>query len=105
MKIIYKIFGLVSASFVLLFGFAAIASAATLTLSPASKSLAVGETYIVTVNLNTSGSAIDGVDIQALNYNPYFLQLQDADTSMGGVQIAAGSLMPNTLANSVDTTN
>jgi peptidoglycan hydrolase-like protein with peptidoglycan-binding domain len=57
------------------------------------------------VLLNTQGQPIDGVDIQALNYNPYNLQLIDADVLAPGVQIQAGSLMPNTVANSVDTMN
>jgi len=105
MKNLYKIFGLIGTSAALLFAFAATASAATLTLSPSSKNVNVGDTLTVSVLLDTAGAAIDGVDIQTLNYNPYFLQLQDADGSASGVQISAGTLMANTLANSADTTN
>lgn len=101
MKTLYKI--LAAAGFML--AFAASASAATLTLSPSSATLKVGDTLNVDVMLDTQGAAIDGVDIQALNYNPYFMQLQDMDPGTSGVQISVGTLMPNTLANSADTTN
>ncbi len=89
----------------LLFALAANASAATLTLSPSSKSVNVGDTFSIDVLLDTQGQNVDGVDLQALNYNPYYLQLQDADPNTSGTQIQAGALMPSTLANSVDTTN
>lgn len=105
MKNIYKMFAMAGAIFGLLLAFAASASAATLTLSPSSQTLNVGDTLTVKIMLDTGGAAIDGVDIQALNYNPYYLQLQDSDGAAAGTQIAAGSLMANTLANSVDTTN
>ncbi|MDR3643037.1 MAG: cohesin domain-containing protein, partial [Candidatus Doudnabacteria bacterium] len=105
MKNIYKIAGFAATLAGLLLAFAATASAATLTLTPSSQNLNVGDSVTVQIMLDTGGQAIDGVDIQALNYNPYFLQIQDADNSTAGTQIQAGSLMPNTLANSVDTTN
>jgi hypothetical protein len=101
MKILGKILGTAA----LFFAFAATASAATLTLTPSSKALNVGDTLTVDIMLDAQGQKIDGVDLQALNYNPYFLQLQDADSATQGVQISAGSLMPNTLANSADTVN
>ena len=87
-------FGAVVASLV----FVASASAATLTLSPSTKTVNVGDTFSVDVLLDTQNQPIDGVDIHALNYNPYNLQLQ-------GTQIQAGTLMPNTVANSADTVN
>lgn len=89
----------------MLFALAANASAATLTLSPASRTVNVGDTFSVDVLLDTQGQNVDGVDLQALNYNPYYLQVQDADGSTAGTQIQPGTLMPSTLANSVDTTN
>lgn len=79
------------------------ASAATLTLSPASQNVSVGETFTVNILLDTQGQAIDGVDIKYLNYNPYFLQLIDGDSVNTGTQITPGGLMPNTLTNTVDT--
>lgn len=105
MSRVYKILGSLGAGTVLMFAFAASASAATLAVSPPSQTLNVGDTLTVSILLDTGGSSIDGVDIQALNYNPYNLQLQDSDAATAGTQIQAGSLMPNTLANSVDTTN
>lgn len=101
MKTLYKILGTVG----FLFAFAATASAATLTLSPSSQTVSAGDTFSVDILLDTQGQPIDGVDLQALNYNPYNLQLQDADAQQMGTQIQAGTLMPSTLANSVDTTN
>ena len=105
MKAIFTKFGQVAGMSVFLFLLAVGAKAATLTLSPASQTVNVGDTLTVQVLLDTQGANIDGLDIQALNYNPYNLQLQDADQSTAGTQIQAGSLMPQTLANSVDTTN
>ncbi len=101
LRTLYKILGTAG----LFFAFAASASAATLSLSPSSQSVNVGDTFTVNVMLDTQGQPVDGVDLQAINYNPYNLQLQDADSATSGTQIQAGSLMPSTLANSVDTTN
>ncbi len=101
LRTFYKILGTAG----LFFAFAASASAATLSLSPSTKSVNVGDSFTVNVMLDTQGQPVDGVDLQAINYNPYNLQLQDADSATAGTQIQAGSLMPSTLANSVDTTN
>jgi hypothetical protein len=87
----------------ILFLLPTLASAATLSVSPSTQSVNVGDTISISVNLDTQGSSIDGVDLRYLNYNPALLQVQDANTSTTGVQITAGSLMPMTLANSVDT--
>lgn len=76
--------------------------AATLSLSPSSQSVNVGDTFTVTVNLDTQNVNIDGVDLRYLNYNPALLQIQDANPSVSGVQVAPGTLMPSTLANSVN---
>ncbi len=80
-----------------------VTSAATLSISPNSRSINAGDTFSVTVNLDTQGASIDGIDLRYLNYNPSILQLQDGNSSVAGVQIAPGNLMPMTLANSVDT--
>lgn len=84
--------------------FAPKAFAATLSLSPAGGSYQVDQVFTVNINLDTQAVAIDGVDILYLNYNPLQLEVQDANTGIAGTQITAGSLMPNTVANSVDTT-
>lgn len=81
-----------------------VAGAATLSISPSSQNVNVGDTFTVTVNLDTQNTNIDGVDLRYLNYNPALLQVQDANPSVSGVQIAPGSLMPSTLANSVNPT-
>ncbi len=81
------------------------AQAATLSLSPASGPFTVGQTITVSVLLDTKNVPIDGVDIRYLNYNPALLSVQDDDASVAGVQITPGTLMPQTLANSVDTVN
>ena len=78
-------------------------SAATLSLSPASGSYSVDDTITVSVLINTTGAAIDGVDLHYLRYNPSLLELKDADTTRNDIQIAAGSLMSNTVLNMVDT--
>ncbi|HEY4480379.1 MAG TPA: cohesin domain-containing protein [Candidatus Paceibacterota bacterium] len=75
-----------------------LASAATLSVSPSSQSVNVGDTFTVTINLDTQGSQVDGVDLRYLNYNPALLQVQ-------GNQITPGSLMPMTLANTVNSSN
>lgn len=78
------------------------ASAATLSVSPSTQTVGVGDTFTVNVRLDTQGSSIDGVDLRYLSFNPAILQVVDASASTAGVQIAPGSLMPLTLLNSVD---
>src|SRR3989344_503039 len=69
------------------------ASAATLSLSQSSQSVNVGDTFTVSINLDTQGVSVDGVDIRYLNYNPALLQVQ---------QVTPGTLMPITPANSIN---
>lgn len=76
--------------------------AATLSLSPASGSFSPGSFFTVSIMINTSGSAIQGVDVDRLNYNPALLEVYDADASQSGAQITPGNLMPITVMNSVD---
>ena len=78
----------------ILFLFPALASAATLSLSPSSQSVTVGQNFTVNVLLNAQGQAVDGVDISYLRYNPSLLQVQSA---------TAGTLMPLTLSNNFAT--
>ena len=81
------------------------ASAATLTVSPATANLNTNETVEVQIMLDTQGQGIDGVDVFSLNYNPALLQVVDANASQSGTQINAGSLMPITVVNTVLTTS
>lgn len=89
-----KAFAITITSFLL----PALASAATLSVSPSSQSVNVGDTFTVSINLDTQGASVDGVDLRYLNYNPSLLQVQ-------GTKITPGSLMPMTLANTVDANN
>ena len=79
-----------------LFLLPAVAGAATLSVSPSSQTVNVGDIFSVIVNLDTQGASIDGVDLRYLNYNPSLLQIQ-------ATQITPGTLMPMTLANSINT--
>ena len=79
------------------------AYAATFILSPASKPVNLGDTFSVNILMDTEGQAIDGVDVNALHYDPSLLSVSDMDSATTGVQIAAGALMPGTTYNSVNT--
>lgn len=87
---------------VAVFAIPSLASAATLSVSPSSHTVKAGDTFSVSVRLDTQGDSIDGVDLRYLNYNPSLLQVLDADASKAGVQITPGTLMPMTLLNNVD---
>ncbi len=77
------------------------ASAATLILSPSSGTVSAGGTITVDIMLDTQGAAVDGVDVYSLHYNSSVLEVQDVNSSMSGVQITPGTLLPITLTNSV----
>lgn len=77
-------------------------SAAALSLSPASGNFNVGDIISAQIILDTQGQPADGVDIRYLNYNSTLLEVQDEDSTQAGIQIAPGSLMSSTAANSVD---
>ncbi|MBI5530202.1 MAG: fibronectin type III domain-containing protein [Candidatus Doudnabacteria bacterium] len=83
----------------------AAAKAATLSLSPTSNSVTVGSTFTVNINLDTTSQSVYGVDIYSLHFNPSILQVVDSDGATAGVQITAGTLMPNNQYNTVDNTN
>ena len=74
---------------------------AVLSISDANSSYFVNDEFTVQIILDTKGNFVEGVDIVYLNYDPSFLEVLDADSQTNGVQIKAGSLMPNTNANSV----
>jgi len=79
------------------------AKAATLSLSPATGTYSINETFTVSLNLDTLGVAIDGVDILYLNYNTSLLEVQDSDSGTAGVQIGSGSVLSQVTINTVDT--
>jgi len=76
---------------------------ASLSLSPNSQSVNVGENFNINIILNTDGKQVDGVDIFYLNYDPNILEVLDADNNASGVQIKTGSIFPMYLGNTVDT--
>ncbi len=86
----------------ILFGTVKIASAATLSLSPSTNSYTSGQVFTVDINLDTQGAAIDGVDLYFLRYNSAILEVQDSNSSVSGTQITPGSLLSQTLTNTVD---
>ena len=75
---------------------------AKLWLDPATRTLALGDVFTVSVMLDTAGNAIDGVDLRYLRYNKTYLEVQDGDATVAGVQIKPGTLMPVTARNVVD---
>jgi hypothetical protein len=84
--------------------FSHFAGASTLAISPASKTVEVGETLDVEVILDTKGEGIDAVDLFALRYDAKVLEVIDANPAVSGVQISPGSILPLTIVNTVDTT-
>ncbi len=68
----------------------------TLSLSPASATYNLGDTFNVNIILDTMGQAVSGVDIFYLNYDPKTIE---------GVQIQPGAIFTNYLGNNIDATN
>lgn len=75
---------------------------ATLAFSPASSQISMTEPTTINISLDTGGAAIDGVDLY-INYDPTYLEIQDSNSGVTGVQIKPGTLFPTYLANQVDT--
>lgn len=71
------------------------ALAASLSISPASGSYRVGETFEIRINLDTAGARTSGTDVK-LNYDP---------ARLDAVAIAKGSLYPLYVGEQIDTTN
>ena len=78
------------------------AEAATLNLTPAAKTVAVGQTFTVDVQLDTKGAAIDGVDLYFLKFDPKVLEVVDSNPGTSGIQISPGNSLALTLANSAN---
>jgi hypothetical protein len=98
-KLLYSL-GVSIGLLVLMFTAAKNVSAATLTLTPTSANITLGQTINVDIMLDTQGVAIDGVDIYYLRYNPNILEVVDSNTSNSGIQITPGTLLGQTLGNS-----
>ncbi len=107
--ILFTVFLILSAVFFVFFvktdkfSFQAAGGGATLALSPASSNVTIGNTFTVSVILNTGGQATAGSDAY-INYNPQDLEVQDALSGTNGVQIQPGTLYAQTTWNNVNTT-
>lgn len=64
---------------------------ASLVLSPATKSVKVGDEITLDVVLNTGSDKTTGSDL-SLRYDPALLEVLDNDSQVAGVQITAGTL-------------
>src|SRR3989338_4885907 len=84
------------------FGVVGKTMAAVLTLSPSSSALEAGTLLNIDIILDTQLQPIDGIDINALNYDPVFLELQDQNLLVSGAQILPGSLMSATIYNNAN---
>lgn len=78
------------------------AMAASLSLSPASASKNVGDSFTVDVILDTQGVAVKGATA-IIDYDTTALQVIDDDSSATGVNITAGPNLTQSLTNTVDT--
>ncbi len=72
-----------------------------MSLSPNAANVDAGNSLSVNIVLDTKGQATYGVDA-VLSYNPFLMEVQDANSTAGGVQIAAGTLMPTVTYNAAD---
>lgn len=86
----------------ILLGISFSAKAATLSVSPSSGTYNIGDTFRIDILLNTQSQAIDAVNVSSLNYEPALLEVQDQGAT-AGIQILPGTLMSNTVYNSVNT--
>lgn len=75
------------------------ATVPTLGVSPASSPVNNGSTFAVNITMDTVTSSVDGVDVLSLHFNPAVLQVVDDNTSIAGVQITPGTLLPVTVSN------
>lgn len=73
---------------------------ARLTMSPAQKSVKVGDQFTMDILLSTGTDTTVGTDI-VLHYDPDLLEVVDADTAAAGIQIAPGTLFDFTPQNEV----
>src|SRR3989344_1922802 len=80
------------------------ASAATLSVQPATKSVIVGDTFDIDLLLDTEGASVDGIDVFYLNSNPSLLEVVDQDAVTPGVQIATNGILDLTVYNDADNT-
>lgn len=73
---------------------------AILSLFPASGSYNIGQTFDVSIKLDTARNETSGIDA-IITYNPADLEVQDADSGAAGIQIQPGTLYDSYPQNSV----
>lgn len=94
---------LVVLSVLYLLSYSAPAYAASLSLSPATASKNINDSFGVDIVLDTEGVPVSGATAM-INYDVTKLQVVDDDATATGVQIKPGTILTQTLANSVDAT-
>ncbi|TSC66561.1 MAG: hypothetical protein CEO22_39 [Candidatus Berkelbacteria bacterium Gr01-1014_85] len=77
-----------------------LALAATLSLSPSTSTVNVGDKLNVAIILNTDSQTISGVDAK-LRFDKAVFAVEDSSSSQTGVQIQAGTLLSTVAFNSV----
>ena len=94
-----KLIGTITGMVLAFFAFPAFAGAATLGLSPSSKSTTNGTNFDVQILLNTTGTMTSGTDAY-IRFDPAVFQVVDKNSSAEGTQITPGSLYSVTSFNS-----
>ncbi len=79
-------------------------AAVTLSLSPVSKTVAVGESFEASLILDTGVQSISGGSA-VLTYDPTKLQVVDSNANVVGIQVTAGSIFTTPTSNSADAVN
>ncbi|MFC2060763.1 C1 family peptidase, partial [Chloroflexota bacterium] len=78
-------------------------SLVNLYIQPSKKTLSANETFTLTIKVEAGSQPVAG--IQAfINFDPYFLAVQDSDNVTPGIQITPGTSLPNQLLNSANNT-
>jgi hypothetical protein len=75
---------------------------ATLTLTPNTKEVKVGEILPVAIMLDTNNEPVDGVDLYSIHFDPKVFTVIDDDSKKAGVQIAPGNILTVNALNTVD---
>lgn len=76
-------------------------ASASLSLSPATATKNVNDTFAVDIILDTGGDAVSGATA-LLNFDATQLRVNDDDANTAGIQIANGPIFNQVLANTVD---
>ena len=72
-----------------------------LSVTPVTKTVATGETFTLTLQVETGVQSVDAVQV-VVSFPPTILEVVDAEAATAGVQIARGTTLPMVLQNTVD---